>query len=82
MKFILKPKSPFDFDLLWKFYAWKEPSPEIYESGVWNRALRVDKTLFPVRVESVGTVEKPKLDVEILSEANETQIKRLKERIE
>jgi hypothetical protein len=42
----------------------------------------VDKTLFPVRVESVGTVEKPKLDVEILSEANETQIKRLKERIE
>jgi len=82
MKFALKPKPPFDFNLLWKFYAWKDPSPEIYESRVWNRALRVNKTLFPVRVESVGTVEKPKLDVEILSEINETQVKRLKENME
>lgn len=82
MKFVLKPKSPFDFDLLWKFYAWKDPSPEIYEKGKWSRALRVDKIIFPVRVESVGTVEKPRLDVEIFSEVNETQIKKLKDRIE
>jgi len=82
MKFVLKPKSPFNFDLLWKFFAWKDPSPEIYESGVWKRALRLDKILFPIRVESVGTVEKPKLDVEILSEVSEIQVKRLKEKIE
>jgi hypothetical protein len=29
MKLLLKPKPPFDFDLLWKFYAWGKPSPEI-----------------------------------------------------
>lgn len=82
MKFVLNPKPPFDFDLLWKFYAWKDPSPEIYKRGVWNRALQVDGVLFPVRAESVGTVEKPKLDVEILLEANETHVKKLKRRIE
>jgi hypothetical protein len=82
MKFILKPKPPFDFELLWKFYAWEKPSPEIYEKGIWRRALEMDKILFPVGVKSIGTIENPKLEVEILSEVSESQIKRLKERIE
>ncbi|MBU1202190.1 MAG: hypothetical protein KJ583_07425 [Nanoarchaeota archaeon] len=82
MKFILKPKAPFDFDLLWKFYAWGKPSPEIYENGVWRRALNLDSKLFPVKIKSVGTTGKPKLEVEILSEISKAEIKKLKEKIQ
>ncbi|MEW6529177.1 MAG: hypothetical protein AB1391_04770 [Candidatus Micrarchaeota archaeon] len=81
MKFALKPKAPFNFDLLWKFFAWEKSSPEIYENGIWRRTLRLDSKLFPVKIKSIGTVEKPKLDVEILSEVSKTQVKRLKEKI-
>lgn len=81
MKFTLKPKPPFNFDLLWKFYVWEKPSPEIYGDEIWKRALRLNGKLFPVKIKSVGTTEKPKIEVEILSEVDKAEAEKLKEKI-
>jgi len=69
MKLILKPKPPYDFTLHLKFFSFNKPSPEVYENGVWKRALRLEsKKLVPLQVRMLGDVEKPRLEVCIFSE--------------
>jgi DNA-3-methyladenine glycosylase II len=81
MSLYIEPRPPFDFDLQWRFFSWDKPSPEVYENGVWRRALRVDGELLPVRVESIGVVEKPKLNVDVLFGADEHQIEKISEKL-
>lgn len=68
MKTILKPKPPFSFDLYWKFFSWNRPSPEIYENGVWKRAIRLKSgKIVPMSVKAIGSVDKPGLELSIFS---------------
>jgi DNA-3-methyladenine glycosylase II len=65
---------PFNFDLSAKIFVNGDPQVRRYEKGIFRQVIRVG-TLTLVSVESVGTVEKPKLSVELranrkLSEAS------------
>jgi len=80
--FELQPIPPYNFDLQWKFYSsFKEPQPEIYKDGVWRRAFKIGDKLVPVEVTSVGTVEKPKLKVNIFSKIDAKEKTYLLEKI-
>ena len=41
----------------------------------------MDNKLFPVKIKSVGTIEKPKIEVETFSKIDKTKVKKLKEKI-
>ena len=48
--------------------------PDVYEGGVWRRALRLDSGgLIPVALRSLGTVEEPKIEVTCLSAVSEQE---------
>ena len=80
--FELQPTTPYNFDLQWKFYSsLKEPQPEIYKDGIWKRAFKIGDKLVPVRVVSVGMVEKPKLKVDIFSKIDTKERAYLLEKI-
>jgi len=80
--FKLQPTPPYNFDLQWKFYSSsKDPQPEIYKDGIWKRAFKIRDRLVPVKVTSVGTVEKPKLLVSIASKLNAKEKKFLSDKI-
>ena len=64
---ILKPKPPYNFSLRWELFSREMPNPDIYEQGVWRRALRLKSgRVVPVKVRSIGTVTRPRLEVLIL----------------
>jgi len=66
--FELIPTAPYNFNLQWRFYySSKDPQPEIYKDGIWRRAFKIGNRLVPVAVTSTGTIEKPKLRVNVLS---------------
>jgi len=80
--FELQPTPPYNFDLQWKFYSSsKEPQPEIYKDGIWRRAFKIGDRLVPVKITSVGTVEKPKLQVNIFSKLDVKEKKYLADKI-
>lgn len=80
--FELIPTPPYDLDLQWKFYySSKEPQPEIYKDGVWRRAFKIDDRLVPVTVTSTGTIEKPKLKVNVFSKLNTKKKRYLSDKI-
>ena len=82
MKFILKPKSPYNFDLHLKAFSFNKPQPDVYENGVWKRALRLNSgRIIPVKVTPIGTVEKPKLEVLILKKIKENERRELKDKL-
>ena len=68
--FELQPTPPYNFDLQWKSSS-EEPQPEIYKDGIWRRAFKIGDRSVPVKITSVGTVEKPKLRVNASSDAKE-----------
>jgi len=72
---------PFNFDLSAQIFANGDPQVRRYEKGIFRQVIRVG-TLTLVSVESVGTVEKPKLSVELranreLSEASIEKAKKI-----
>ena len=80
--FELQPTPPYNFDLQWKFYSSsKEPQPEIYKDGIWRRAFKIGDRLVPVKITSIGTVEKPKLQVNIFSKLDVKEKKYLADKI-
>jgi len=80
--FELVPTAPYDFDLQWKFYhSSKEPQPEIYKDDIWRRAFKIEDRLVPVAVTSTGTIEKPKLRVNVFSKLNTKEKKDLSDKI-
>jgi len=80
--FKLQPTPPYNFDLQWKFYSSsKEPQPEIYKDGIWRRTFKIGDRLVPVRITSVGTVEKPKLRVNASSKLDAKERRYLSDKI-
>ncbi|MEA2054929.1 MAG: DNA-3-methyladenine glycosylase [Candidatus Thermoplasmatota archaeon] len=80
--FELVPTAPYDFDLQWKFYySSREPQPEIYKDGIWRRAFKIGDRLVPITVTSDGTVEKPKLRVNVFSKLNTKEKKDISNKI-
>lgn len=78
MKFTLKPISPYNFDLHLKAFSFHKPQPEIYENGIWRRALRLNSgRITPVKVKSTGSNEKPKLEVTIPEKIEKKEKKEL-----
>jgi len=67
-RFLVPPKPPYNFDLSCKVFTFEKPMPDVYEGGVWRRALSLDSgKLVPVALRSVGTVEEPKMEVNCFS---------------
>lgn len=82
MKFILKPKPPYDFTQHLEFFSFDKPLPEVYENGVWKRALRLEsKKLLPLKVRMLGDVEKPRLEVSIFNRINEKERLEIKNKL-
>ena len=52
--------------------------PEVYEEGVWKRAVRLSSgKLIPVTLQSTGTIEEPKIEVKIFQDTKEQEKKEL-----
>lgn len=82
MKLILNPKPPYDFNLHLKFFSFDKPCPEVYENGVWKRALRLkSKKLVPLEVTMIGDVENPRLEVSILNEIDGKEKREIKNKL-
>ena len=68
ISFTINPVPPYDFDLTADYatyfhgrYLW-----EFYESGIYRRILEIDGNLAIAAVKSIGSVEEPRLEVEII----------------
>jgi DNA-3-methyladenine glycosylase II len=61
--FRIYPKPPFDFELNCRVFGYEKPIPEVFEEGVWGRAILLDSgKLIPVELRSLGTIEEPKIE--------------------
>ena len=70
-RFHVCPKPPYDFDLSCSVFGFEKPMPDLYESGVWRRTLRLNSGgLIPVALRSLGTVEEPKIEIQCFSAVN------------
>jgi DNA-3-methyladenine glycosylase II len=57
--------------------------PEIFEEGVWRRAIRLESgKLIPVALQSIGTVEEPKIEVKYFQTVNEQEKKELTKKLD
>jgi len=73
-RFHVYPKPPYDFGLSCSVFGFEKPMPDLYEDGVWRRALRLGSgRLIPVALQSVGTVEEPKIEIQCFSTVSETE---------
>jgi len=82
MKFILKPKPPYDFTLHPKFFGFHKPVPEVYENGVWKRALRLESgKVVPLRVRMLGSVDEPRLEANVLNEVDRKERSEIKSKL-
>lgn len=62
--FHIYPKPPYDFELNCRVFGYEKPMPEVFEDGVWRRAILLDSgKLIPVALRSLGTIEEPKIEV-------------------
>jgi DNA-3-methyladenine glycosylase II len=81
--FYICPKPPFDFELNCSVFGYDKPMPEIFEGGVWRRAIRLDSgRLIPVALRSIGSIEEPKIEVKIFQTATEQEEKELKKNLD
>jgi len=65
----LRPKPPYDFDLTASYavYFRGRYGTENYDDGVFHRLLEIDGNLYPTSVRSIGTLDSPNLEVELLA---------------
>lgn len=78
--FFIFPESPFDFERSAGIHGRFEKSlPDVYENGVYKRVLHLAENPVFVLVTSKGTIEKPRLSVEVHPQllAQEEALKRL-----
>ncbi|MCJ7722042.1 hypothetical protein MUO98_06520 [Candidatus Bathyarchaeota archaeon] len=72
------PQRPYDFDLNCRVFGYEKPMPEVYEEGIWKRAIRLSSgKLIPVELQSTGTVEEPRIEAkhfQILSEQEKEEL--------
>ncbi len=82
MKILLRPRPPYDFELHLRSFSFNKPQPEVYENGVWKRALRLDSgKVLPIRVKSIGIIKKPKLEVTILKRISDREKKEVRTKL-
>jgi DNA-3-methyladenine glycosylase II len=62
---LVKASPPFNFDLSAQVFANGDPQVRRYEKGRFRQVIRIGGKLALVSVESVGTVETPRLSVEL-----------------
>ena len=69
MKIILYPKAPYDFPLSINFIAKTngEPLPYTWDGVVFRQAFMIDDEVYPTKIKSVGSVDKPLLEVQSIS---------------
>lgn len=66
MKLFIKPKLPFNFDLTASIYSrFPIQCVDLYNQGLYERALRLKGRIHLIRVRSKGSVEKPELAIEV-----------------
>ena len=81
--FHIYPKAPFDFELNCRVFGYEKPMPEIFEEGVWRRAIRLKSgKLIPVALQSIGTVEEPKIEVKYFQTVSEQEKKELTKKLD
>jgi len=57
--------------------------PDLYKSGVWRRALRLNSgRLIPVALRSLGTVEEPKIEIQCFSAMSEEEKSKLASKLD
>ncbi len=67
MKFFIKPKPPFNFDLVGSLYSrFPIQCVDYYNNGVYERVLEIKDKIQLIKISSVGLVEKSKLLIEVL----------------
>jgi DNA-3-methyladenine glycosylase II len=59
--------APFNFDLTARIFSFGDKQIRSFENGQLRQVLRINSKLVHVKLTSVGTVEQPKIDVEIKS---------------
>ena len=81
--FHIQPRAPFDFDLNCRVFGFDKPMPEIYEDGVWKRAIRLSSgKLVPVELRSVGSVDEPRIEVNHFVTLSEQEKGELSEKLD
>ena len=77
--FRILPESPFDFERSAGIHGRFEKSlPDVYENGVYKRVLHLAENPVLVLVTSKGTIEKPRLGVEVHPRLSAQEVKALK----
>ena len=72
--FHIYPKPPYDFELNCHVFGYEKPMPEVFEEGVWRRAIRLDSgKLIPVALRSLGTIEEPKIEAKHFQTINKQE---------
>jgi DNA-3-methyladenine glycosylase II len=64
-KIAVTTSPPFDFDLSARIFADGDKQIRIYQGGIFRQVIRIDDKLALASVESIGTIEKPRLTVEL-----------------
>jgi DNA-3-methyladenine glycosylase II len=63
--FNVEATAPFDFDLTAEIFGNGDPQIRTYKNNVFSQTLKLDKQLALIKVASSGTIETPKLGIEI-----------------
>ncbi len=64
---MLQPVAPFSFDLSAQIFSDGDPQIRIYKNGKFRQVIRVGRKLMLATVESVGTIDNPRLKTELSS---------------
>lgn len=81
--FHIYPTPPFDFELNCSIFGFEKPMPEIFEDGVWRRAIRLDSgKLIPVALQSLGTIKEPKIEAKTFQAITEQEEEELAKKLE
>jgi DNA-3-methyladenine glycosylase II len=76
--FHIYPKPPYDFELNCRVFGYEKPMPEVFEEGVWRRAMRLDSgKRVPVALRSLATIEEPKIEAKYFQTISEQEIQEL-----
>jgi DNA-3-methyladenine glycosylase II len=79
-RFFIFPEPPFDFERSAGIHDRFEKSlPDVYENGIYKRVLHVGDNPVIVLATSKGSIDKPKLRVEVYPQLSAQEVKTLKE---
>jgi DNA-3-methyladenine glycosylase II len=81
--FHIYPKPPYDFEMNCSVFGYDKPMPEVYEEGVWKRAVRLESSkLIPVALRSIGTTDKPKIEAKHFQTLSKQEKEELEKRLD